>query len=192
MYPEGVQITALLQRWSAGDRAAMDEAAPALSAELRRIAAARLRADRSVHTLQPTALVNEAYLKLLRGTGYSFESRGHFFALASHLMRQILTDYARKYRAARRNGERLPLDQNAFNLPARADEMLALDEALEQLARCDERKARAVEMRYFGGMNGDEIAAVLGVATATVSRDLRMARAWLEHYLAAGARPASE
>jgi RNA polymerase sigma factor (TIGR02999 family) len=101
MSPDSMQLTVLLQRWAAGDPSAMDAAVPAAAAELRRIAAARLREDRAGHTLQATELVNEAYLRLLGGTGYSFESRGHFFALASHLMRQILIDYARKYRAAK-------------------------------------------------------------------------------------------
>ena len=161
----------------------MDSVAPVLYAELRRIAAAKLRAERAGHTLDPTALVNEAFVRLLSTHGVSWQSRGHFFAFASSLMRRILVDYGRRRSAVKRSISRLVPDATGWAGYRSGENLVALDEALTELERGDARKARVIEMRYFGGMSGEDIAAAMGVGTATVTRDLRVAEAWLRSFM---------
>ena len=178
-------ITVLLEQWSSGQLNAADDLVPILYRELRKIAAARLRADRAGHTLQPTALVNEAYLKLMGSAPQRWENRAHFLTFASHIMRQLLTDHARKFRSKKRGtGEQNnQLMDEAGAVPDRAPDVLALDEALSELAKFDQRKAKVIELKYFGGLTGEEMAESLGTSTATIARDLRMAEAWLKSYL---------
>lgn len=179
------QITALLARWASGDQQALEDLTPRLNKELRQLAAGYLRKERQGHTLQPTALINEAYLRLLQQKETpSFKSRSHFFGIAARLMRQILVDYARRRLARIGNAQIVPLDE-AIALPngSKAD-LLALDSALNSLEEIDARKCTAIELRYFGGLSMDEIAEVLNVSTKTVRRDLSFAEAWLHQQIA--------
>jgi len=185
----GGEITQLLNRWVHGDRQSLESLAPLVEAELRRIAGAYLRRERGSHTLQPTALVNEAWLRLVKQDPADFESRRHFFALAAQIMRQILVDYARSARAGKRGGGELPITLNdslAVGVPGAGsiEEFLALNEALEQLAAFSPRQAQVIELRYFGGLNVDESAELLGVSPATISREQRSAEAWLGRAMA--------
>jgi DNA-directed RNA polymerase specialized sigma24 family protein len=158
------EITQLLHGWRAGDRQALDALLPIVYKELRRLAHFQLRQERPDHTLQSSALVNEAYLRLVGLDAPQWESRAHFFAIAAQLMRQILVDYARRHRAGKRGG---------------GAGTLSLDDALKALAQIDVRKAQVVEMRFFGGLTFDETAEVLHVSPVTVGRDWTTARAWL-------------
>jgi RNA polymerase sigma factor (TIGR02999 family) len=153
--------------------------------ELRRLAGGMLRPERPGHTLQATALVNEAYLKLLGDESPSFESRAHFFAVAARVMRQILVDHARKHLSQKRGGgvERLELNEGIAVSNAQLKPLLDLNDALDALAHADPRKAKVIEMRFFAGMTGEEIAEATGLSTATVARDLRMAQAWLAAHM---------
>lgn len=173
-------ITALLGQWAAGDHQALEKLTPRVYAELRQLAASYLRRERPGHTLQPTALINQAYVRLLEQKQTpSFQNRSHFFAIAAQLMRRILVDHARRRRAAKRSGRRASLDE-AVNLPdGRNADLLALDESLKALEALDARKSRTVELRYFGGLSLDEIAEALEVSTKTVRRDLAFSEAWL-------------
>jgi RNA polymerase sigma-70 factor, ECF subfamily len=175
------QVTTLLISWSQGSESALKELTPLIYAELRRLADHYLRRERPGHTLQPTALVNEAYIRLVRQDLPDWKSRAHFFGVAAQIMRQILVDHARRFRAAKRGGggERVPLEEAVLYTDARATEFLALDQALTALAELDPRKARAVELRYFGGMSLEEIARAIEVSVPTVVRELRFAEAWL-------------
>jgi RNA polymerase sigma-70 factor, ECF subfamily len=159
----------------------LDAVWPQLYDELRRVARRSLRGQRAEHTLQPTALVHEAYLKLSRASGIDASDRGRFLALAARAMRQILVDHARAKRAARRNdgGLRIELIEGAGATPPPAIDLLALDEALQRLAAIDERKVRIVELRFLAGLTVDEVAEVLGLSAPTVKRDAAMAKAWL-------------
>jgi RNA polymerase sigma factor (TIGR02999 family) len=150
---------------------------PLVYDELRRVAHNRLQRERSNHTLQSTAVVHEAYLRLIEGT-IEFQNREHFFAVASHLMRQILVDYARKHRSRKRGGFKLVLDE-ALRIPGKNVDLLNLDDALRELARMDARQGRIVELRFFGGLSIDETAKVLSISAATVERSWASARAWL-------------
>ena len=181
MDPGSGEITQLLTRWAHGDRRAMDSLAPLVQAELRRIADAYLRHNNLAHTLQPTALVNETWLRLVKQDHPDFENRKRFFALAAQAMRQILTDYARSSRAGKRGGGKLPvtLPESFSASPTGLDEFLALNQALDQLATFSPRQAQVIELRYFGGLNVDESADLLGISAATVSREQRSAEAWL-------------
>jgi RNA polymerase sigma factor (TIGR02999 family) len=154
--------------------------------ELRRVAGGMLRSERPGHTLQATALVNEAYLKLLGDESPSFESRAHFFAVAARVMRQILVDHARKHLSQKRGGgvERLELNEAIAVSSSQLKPLLDLNDALDALAQADPRKAKVIEMRFFAGMTGEEIAEATGLSTATVARDLRMAQAWLATHMA--------
>ena len=176
--PEGV--TQLLQAWQHGDRAAGEQLVPLVYAELRRIARRRLQAERDGHTLQPTALVNEAWLRLMQLHDLNLQNRVHFYALAAQAMRRILVDHARKRHASRRGSraEHVPLDAD-MAAPLPDDRLVALDEALDRLATLEPRHARVVELRYFGGLSLDEVSGVLGISTGTIKRDWRTARAWL-------------
>lgn len=174
-------LTELLRGGLGASPQAAAELFPVVYLELRRLAGSILRGESSGHTLQATALVNEAYLKLLGAEAASFQSRAHFFAVAARMMRQILVDHARKRLAGKRGGgaKKLELKEALVVSETNADEFLALHEALEALEEFDARKARVVEMRYFSGMTGEEIAEALGVSVPTVTRELRVAQAWL-------------
>jgi RNA polymerase sigma factor (TIGR02999 family) len=176
------QITQLLIDWNNGSPEAMEKLMPMVESELRRIAANYMRRERPGHTLQTSALVNEAYLKLVDQTRVRWQNRSHFFALASQLMRRILLDHARSQRRAKRGGDAIPvnLDDVAVIAPERSAELVALDDALTRLAEFDLRKAKIVEMRFFGGLTVDEAAEALGIAPITVMLHWRLARAWLQ------------
>jgi RNA polymerase sigma factor (TIGR02999 family) len=175
------EITQQLRRWSEGDRAALDQLMPVIQHELRKLANAYLRGEKPGHTLQPTALINEAYLRLVGQNFPEWQSRKHFYGVAAQLMRQVLVEHARARSAAKRGGggQKLSLDEAINYSQEQAADLVALDDALTALAEFDERKARAIELRYFGGFSIEEVADALGVSVATVGRELRMAQAWL-------------
>ena len=180
--PSAHAVTDLLVKWGHGDEAALDELVPLVHEELRRRARRYIERERPGHTLQTTALVNEAYLRLVNQTEVRWQDRAHFFAVSARVMRHILVDYARAKGYAKRGGGalRVTLDE-AAGVPAgqEAAELLALDEALKGLAEIYPRRSQVVELRYFGGLNNEEVAEVLKVTTKTVERDWRFARAWL-------------
>jgi RNA polymerase sigma factor (TIGR02999 family) len=175
------EATQTFLRWRSGDGAALDTFLPLLYDELRRLAAAHLRREREGHTLQPTALAHEAYLRLIDQHSVTWENRAHFMGLAAQAMRRVLADHARRRGAQKRGGDatRVPLDEGIVADGARTVEIQELDTALEDLARLEPRQARVVEMRFFGGLSIEEAAAALGVSAATVKRDWTLARAWL-------------
>ena len=174
----------LLRAWRQGDRAAFDEIAPVICNELRRLAAFHLRGERPGHTFSPTDLISECYLRLAEGAQLDFNDRVHFFAIASRNMRQILVDHARKRCAEKRGAGERPLEFDETRIATdRPWELVALDDALEALAKFDERKARVTELRYFGGLTQEEIAAVCDIHVNTVARDLRLSEAWLRRQL---------
>jgi RNA polymerase sigma-70 factor, ECF subfamily len=174
------QITTLLVRWSQGDEHALDQVIPLVYSRLRRMAAWRMnQGERRGHTLQPSDLVNEAFLKLKASAKVQWQNRVHFYAVASRAMRQVLVDHARKRKAVKREVEMVPLDEAMVLIPERSAELLALDEALKRLATHDSRKARVVELRFFGGLSNEEIGEVLGVSANTAIRDWDYAKAWL-------------
>jgi RNA polymerase sigma factor (TIGR02999 family) len=177
------QITVLLQHWRQGDEEALNALVPIVYKELRRLAHYYLRGERSDHTLQSTELVHEAYLRLVGGQA-DLQNRTHFIAVASRLMRQILVDYARGRGAAKRNGGcRITLDDLDL-VPVNGDaELLALDSALNDLFRIDERQGKIVEMKFFGGLSAPEISEALGISRATVDRDWATARVWLHRHM---------
>lgn len=167
-------------KWRGGDQDALKDLVPLVYGELRRLAHYYLRSERPDHTLQSTALVHEAYLRLLSQEANSLQNRAHFFAVASRLMRQILVDFARSHRAAKRNlGYTLSLDEAVAPAQSKDIDLVALDDALSKLCRLSERQSRIVELRFFGGLSIDETSQVLGVSSATVERDWTIARAWL-------------
>lgn len=181
-------VTQLLVNWSNGDQAALDALLPIVNDELRRLARSYLRRENPGHTLQPTALVNEAYLRLIGQQNVQWQNRAHFFGIAAQLMRRILIDHARNYQYQKRGGGalRVSLDEAAAVTEAQTAELLAVDEALEKLTAMDARKGRIVELRFFGGLNLDETAAVLNISSPTVQREWRAAKAWLHRLLTAG------
>jgi RNA polymerase sigma factor (TIGR02999 family) len=184
--PEAGDVTRLLQSWSGGDKGALGELVPFVYRELRALAAGYIRRERQDHTLQPTALVHEAYLRLVDQTQVQSPSRAQFFGIAANLMRQILVNHAKQHRAAKRGGgNKVALDEGAGVVQPRGVDFVALDAALDELAQIDPRQSRIVELRFFGGLTEDEIAEVLGVSAITVKRDWRMARAFLYHHLGA-------
>jgi RNA polymerase sigma-70 factor, ECF subfamily len=172
-------VTRLLTRWAKGDEKALDEVTPLVYRELRRLAASQLRKERKGHTLQPTALVHEAYLRLVDQKNPNWQNRSHFFGVAAQLMRRILVDHARGKQAGKRAVQTISLEEAVSFQPERSRELLALDASLQELEKFDPRKCRAVELRYFGGLSMDEIAQTLAVSVVTVRRDLRMAETWL-------------
>jgi len=175
-------VSELLGKWKAGDEAALDALVPLVYRELRQVAHRYLRQERRDHTLQSTALVHEAYLRLKKQGKQELENRAHFLAIAAQLMRQILVEYARRRKAAKRDGgERLMLDDGSELFRRRSVDLIALDDALKELARLDARQSRVVELRFFGGLSTEETAAVLGISSATVKRDWATARVWLQH-----------
>jgi len=179
-------VTRLLEAWSGGDAGALERLLPLVYEELKRRAEAQMGRERAEHTLQPTALVHEAYLKLVDSAGVKWTDRTHFFAVASRAMRQVLVDHARRRRAARHGGGelRVELEDAALSTPPRSVDLLALDVALDRLARLDERQSRLVELRVFAGLTIEEVARVLGCSHATVSRDWKHAEAWLHREMA--------
>ncbi|HET7584536.1 MAG TPA: sigma-70 family RNA polymerase sigma factor [Gemmatimonadaceae bacterium] len=185
MSDEGTEVSRLLVAWRDGDRSALDRLVPIVYAQLRALAGRQLRDERPDHTLQTTALIHEAYLRLV-GTDIEWEGRSHFMKVAASTMRRILVDHARARGREKRGGAARPVTLDRANLaaPDTAPQLIALDEALEALADLDERKARAVELHYFGGLTYEETAAVLGVSTATIHRELRLAKAWLAREVA--------
>lgn len=174
------EMTYLLAAWSEGDRSALDKLAPLVDAELHYLARRYLKRERSDHTLQTTALVNEAYLRLIDQRDVRWQNRAHFFAIAAQMMRRILIDHARKRASAKGGGAgKLSLEEAAVLSDERAAELIALEEALKSLAEIDERKSRIVELRFFGGLSVEEIASVIGVSPDTITREWRRAKAWL-------------
>jgi RNA polymerase sigma-70 factor, ECF subfamily len=187
------EITALLTDWSGGDHAALDKLFPLVYDELHRMASSYMRQERTDHLLQTTALVHEAYLRLAGHENVSYQTRTHFFAVAAQVMRHILVDYARGRTRAKRGGGISPLELSdvAVISDDRAEEMIAINSALDKLAAVDARKGKVFEMRYFGGMSVEEAAEVLRVSPITVARDWRMAKAWLRREIAPGQEHAS-
>jgi RNA polymerase sigma factor (TIGR02999 family) len=187
--PSG-DVTRLLQEWTRGDERAFAELVPLVHRELRRLARQHLQAERRDHTLQSSALVNEAFLRLVGSQPSDVHNRSHFIAIASHVMRQILVDYARKRRAAKRDGGEMIILDGSVDIPIPLDaNLVAIDEALEGLARIDERQAKIVELKFFGGLSAAAISELLGLSRATVDRDWATARAWLYRQLRGAASP---
>ncbi len=179
------RVTQLLADWSHGDDAALGELTPLVYEELRRLAHHFMEGQRPEHTLQTTALVNEAYLRLADQTSPNFTNRSHFFAVAAQAMRQILVNYAKASQSQKRGGGalKIELDEAAIVSPEQSKAIVDLHEALERLATLDSRKGRVVELKYFGGLNHDEIAEVMKISTVTVRRDWVFAKAWLHNEL---------
>lgn len=185
MTPAGANVTQLLRAAASGEREDLDALVSAIYADLRRLAADQLRGERASHTLQPTAIVNEAYLKLVDQREVDWSDRGHFFAISSRIIRRILTDHARARDAAKRGGGAKPIPLTP-DLPSAAPQpldLIELDDALAELSDLSERQATIVEMRYFGGMTIDEVAAALGIGRRSVDRDWQAAKAWLSYRL---------
>jgi RNA polymerase sigma-70 factor (ECF subfamily) len=184
------EITELLLELSAGKREAEKKLIPLVYSELKRLAAHYLRGERCDHTLQPTALVHEAYLRLTKMQQLDWQSRSHFFATAATVMRRILVDHARANLAHKREafGRAISIEEAFVFSAARSDELLALDEALDRLANQDVRRSKIVELRFFGGLSEEETGAVLGISARTVKRDWRFAKAWLFNEINAGRR----
>jgi RNA polymerase sigma factor (TIGR02999 family) len=183
---ESPSISRLLIAWGRGEAAALEQLTPRVYRELHKLARAYLRRGRPNQSLQPTALINEAYLRLLdQSEPVQWENRAHFFGIAARLMRMILVDHARTHQAAKRGGAAaaVTLSECMAVSPARAADVLEIDEALDRLAAVDQRKAKVIELRYFGGMDREEVAAALGLTVPTVKRDLRLGEAWLRRFL---------
>ena len=178
-------MTKLLQAWSDGNRAALDKLMPLVERELHRLARHYMRRENPGHTLQTTALVNEAYLRLVEQRRVHWKNRAHFFALSAELMRRILVDLARKRRYAKRGGgaHKVSLDDAMIVSPERGADLIALDEALQRLAELDPRKSKIVELRFFGGLSVEETAEALHISGVTVMREWKMAKAWLYNSL---------
>jgi RNA polymerase sigma-70 factor, ECF subfamily len=180
------EVTLLLAEWAKGNPNALNELTPLVYRELRQLAAAYLRRERQGHTLQPTAVVHEAYLRLVDQAHPDWQNRSHFFGVAARLMRQILVDHARRKHARKRGGLKVPLESAASLQDGPTPDLLALDNSLTALEKLDPRKCQAVELRYFGGLSMAEIAQTLDVSEVTVRRDLRMAETWLHREMQRG------
>ena len=181
------EVSGLLRAWGDGDRAALDRLTPIVYEELRRLASHYMRGERPGHSLQATALVNEAYVRLVDYKGMQWQNRAHFFAVSAQLMRRILVDHARRHNLKRGGGvQHVSLDETAIVGGDRAADLVALDDALDAMARLDPRKVQVVEMRFFGGLSVEETAEVLKVSSVTVMRDWSTAKAWLYRELAGG------
>jgi RNA polymerase sigma-70 factor, ECF subfamily len=180
------EVTLLLAEWAKGNQSALNDLTPLVYRELRQLAASYLRKERQGHTLQPTALVHEAYLRLVDQTNPTWQHRSHFYGVAARLMRQILVDHARRKHAGKRGGLKVSLDEAVSFQQERSRDLVALDTGLNALEKVDPRKCKAVELRYFGGLSMDEIAETLDVSPVTVRRDLRMAEAWLHQEIQNG------
>jgi RNA polymerase sigma factor (TIGR02999 family) len=186
--PSPHEVTQLLLDWSNGDQAALDRLTPLVYEELHRLAHRHMNRERPGHTLQSSALVNEAYLRLIDQRNVHWQNRAHFFSIASRLMRRILIDHARSHTRAKRGGgiRQVSLDEAAVVSQERAAELVALDDALTSLAAIDPRKCQVVELRFFGGMSAEETAEALGVSPITVKRDWSTAKAWLHRAIEKG------
>jgi RNA polymerase sigma factor (TIGR02999 family) len=184
-------VTRLLAQWGGGDRESLDRLLPVVYDELRRLARSYLRRERQDHTLQPTALVNEAFFRLVDQENVSWQNRSHFFGIAAQAMRRILVDYARQHQASKRGAgaERVALDDALASIGPPDVDIMALDQALDRLARFDERQSKVVELRVFGGLSIDETAALLQVSPATVKRDYEFAKAWLRRRMTGNGNP---
>ncbi len=189
--PSSSDVTALLGDWSRGNQSALNQLLPLVYGELRRIATRQLRSERVGHTLQPTALVHEVYLRLVDQRNVDWRNRAHFFGAAAHVMRRILVDHARRHTASKRGDghPRLSMDEATELAAPEGIPVLALDQALDRLAAMDQELARIVELRAFGGMTIEETACVLKISPSTVKREWRTAKAWLTRELALGVRP---
>jgi RNA polymerase sigma factor (TIGR02999 family) len=181
-------VTRLLSRWREGDPSALSELVPLVEAELRRLARGYMRNERSGHTLQPTALINEAWMRLAQNgeNQPDFKGRAHFIAIAAHYMRQILVEHARRKSAEKRGGpdaKAVELTEVVLSAEAPTSDLVRLDDGLTDLARLDARQAQVVELHYFGGLTYEEIAEFLNIGRSTVIRDLRMAQSWLKNYV---------
>jgi RNA polymerase sigma factor (TIGR02999 family) len=178
-------VTQLLIAWSDGDQLALEELTPLVDRELHRLAHHYMRREGVGHTLQTTALVNEAYLKLINQKNVHWKNRAHFFALSAKLMRRILVDHARSRRYAKRGGDarRISFDEMHFAAAGKGDDLVELDEALQRLTAIDERKGQVVELRFFGGLSVEETAEALEISSVTVMREWSMAKAWLYNWL---------
>jgi RNA polymerase sigma factor (TIGR02999 family) len=183
--PQPNDITQWLLEWGRGNRAALDQELPVVYQELHKLARGYLQSERPDHTLQPTALIHEAYLRLIDQSVPQWESRKHFFGVAARAMRQILIEHARRHAAAKRGGggEKISLEDATLFSQERAADLVALDDALTALAAFDERKARVIELRFFGGLTDEETGEAIGISVATVRRNLRLAEAWLQREL---------
>lgn len=178
------QVTRLLVQWANGDKHALNELTPLVYRELRQLAASYLRRERAGHILQPTALVHEAYLRLVDQTHPTWQNRSHFYGVSARLMRQILVDHARARNAAKRKAaSKIELEGDIRGRPKQTTDVLVLDDALNRFKEIDERASRIVELRFFGGLTLEETATVLGVSAATVKRDWNVAKAWLSREL---------
>lgn len=193
MTNSGTDVTGLLRQMGAGDGAAAEQLLPLIYTELHRLARSYMRRERPDHTLQATALINEAYLRLA-GEDVDWQNRAHFIGCAARVMRQVLVDYARAHQAERRAGhmERVEMHDDLAISPERLDEVAAIDEALTRLAAENPRQARVVELRYFGGLTVEQISGILGVAPRSVKRDWSLARIWLFHALGSPGEPPAE
>ncbi|MFY9618841.1 MAG: sigma-70 family RNA polymerase sigma factor [Pyrinomonadaceae bacterium] len=180
-------VTQLLEQWNSGDREALDKLMPLIYEELRKMARRYMRQQDPGHTLQTTALIHEAYLRMVKQPDKQFENRAHFFGVAAKAMRHILVDYARARHAAKRGGDARPisLEEAALVTQERAAELVAFDDALKELEQLSKRQSRVVELRYFGGLSVEETATVLAVSPETVMRDWHMAKTWLHRALSA-------
>ena len=180
------EVTLLLASWAKGNQEALNELTPLVYKELRQLAASYLRKERQGHTLQPTALVHEAYLRLVDQSSPNWQNRSHFYGVAARLMRQILVDHARRKQAGKRAGQNVTLEDAVSFHKERSRDLVALDTSLTELEKIDPRKCKAVELRYFGGLSTEEIAQALDVSSNTVLRDLRLAEAWLHQEMQTG------
>ena len=180
------RVTLLLADWAKGNEQALDDLTPLVYRELRKLAASYLRRERQGHTLQPTALVHEAYMRLVEQSNPTWQSRGHFYGVAARLMRQILVDHARRKHAAKREGQHISLEEAISFAKDRGPQLVALDAALNELEKFDPRKCKAIELRYFGGLSMEETARALEVSEVTIRRDLRIAEAWLNGEIQCG------
>jgi RNA polymerase sigma factor (TIGR02999 family) len=180
------EVSRLLAEWANGSQQALNDLTPLVYRELRRLAASYLRKEQPGHTLQPTALVHELYLRLADQRNPDWQGRAHFFKIAAHLMREILVDHARKKKAVKRAGIKVSLDDLVTFPDQRSFDVVALDSGLNAIEKFDPRKCKVIELRYFGGLSMDEIARVLEVSSVTVRRDLRIAEAWLHQEMQRG------
>ena len=183
--PNEPDLTALLNEWSEGDRNALDQLMPLVYGELRKLAGSYLREERKDHTLQPTALVNEAYLRLTNQRNVTWQNRAHFFGIAAQMMRRILVDHARKRQAAKRDASAWKVATADLGDADHAPELLALDRALEELEQLDPQQAKVVELRFFAGLTVEETAEVTGISARTVKREWQTAKAWLRREIGA-------
>lgn len=189
--PPASEVTRLLVAWRDGQQEALDQLMPLIYQELKQLARGYLRGERADHTLQPTALIHEAYIRLADQRLPQWQNRAHFYGIAARVMRQILVDHARRHHASKRGSDqqRVPLDEAIVFTEDRAADVVALDGALKELAAFDERKCRVIELRFFGGLSLEETAEALGISVATVGRELRLASAWLHRQMSEGVDP---